>query len=295
MFMDDLNVVLPEVVLVAYAMAALMFGVYSKNHDAASRLVHWATVGVLFLIGIWVGVSPEGARTAFEGSFVNDGFARFTKVMMLWGAASLLMLSDRYLEKHKLMKFEYPVLMALAVTGMMVMTSAGDLMVLYMGLELQSLSLYVIASFRRDSVRSTEAGLKYFVLGALSSGLLLYGCSLVYGAAGTTTFEGISAAVREGEHMSLGLLIGLVFLCTGLAFKISAAPFHMWTPDVYEGAPTPVTGFFATAPKVAAAAMFARVVHDAFGDAVGDWQQIAKMSYKGMRGHGASQLVGLAR
>ncbi|MEM7613920.1 MAG: NADH-quinone oxidoreductase subunit NuoN, partial [Pseudomonadota bacterium] len=175
--------------------------------------------------------------------------------------------------RNNLMKFEYPVLIALASVGMMIMVSAHDLMVLYMGLELQSLSLYVIAAFRRDSLRSTEAGLKYFVLGALSSGLLLYGCSLVYGTTGTTGFDGITAVVRAGD-MSIGLLFGLVFLCAGMAFKVSAAPFHMWTPDVYEGAPTPVTGLFATAPKVAAAAMFARVVHDGFGSAVSDWQQI---------------------
>jgi len=156
---------------------------------------------------------------------------------------------------------------------MMMMVSAGDLMALYMGLELQSLSLYVVAAFRRDSLRSTEAGLKYFVLGALSSGLLLYGASLIYGTTGSTNFENI-ASVISAQDMPLGLLFGLVFLCTGLAFKISAAPFHMWTPDVYEGSPTPVTGFFATAPKVAAAGLFARVLHDAFGNAVSDWQQI---------------------
>jgi hypothetical protein len=164
-------------------------------------------------------------------------------------------------------------LVALAVLGMMMMVSAGDLMALYMGLELQSLSLYVIAAMRRDSVRSTEAGLKYFILGALASGLLLYGASLVYGFAGTTLFSGIITTVAEGE-MSLGLLFGLVFLLAGLAFKVSAVPFHMWTPDVYEGAPTPVTAFFATAPKVAAMALLARVLHDAFGTAPGDWGQI---------------------
>ena len=273
MLADNLSVVLPEVVLAVFAMIALMFGVFSKSHDAASRMVHWATIAVLVCIGLWIGFQPAGAKTAFDGSFANDGFARFSKVMMLWGGAAMLALSGTYLEKHKLMKFEYPVLMALAIVGMMIMVSARDLMVLYMGLELQSLALYVIASFRRDSLRSTEAGLKYFVLGALSSGLLLYGCSLVYGSAGTTAFDGI-LQVAQGGDMSAGMLVGLVFLCTGMAFKVSAAPFHMWTPDVYEGAPTPVTGFFATAPKVAAACMFARVVHDGFGNAVGDWQQI---------------------
>ncbi len=274
MFADDLNVVMPEVVLAVFAMVALMFGAYSRNHDSASRVILWASIAAMVLIGFWIGVTPEGTRLAFDGSFVSDGFARFSKVMILWGGACVLVLSANYLEKHKLMKFEFPVLIILASVGMMTMVSARDLMVLYMGLELQSLALYVIAAFRRDSVRSTEAGLKYFVLGALSSGLLLYGASLTYGFTGTTQFEGIASVVASGDHMSLGLLVGLVFLCAGMAFKVSAAPFHMWTPDVYEGAPTPVTAFFATAPKVAAAAMFARVVYSAFGDAVSDWQQI---------------------
>ena len=273
MFADDLTIVLPEVLLTGFAMVALMLGVYFRgSQEGISRLILWATAGVMAVIGGWVGITTGGERTAFDGTFVDDGFARFTKVLILWGAAALLALSDPYLTRHKVMKYEYPVLVALAVVGMMIMVSAQDLMVLYMGLELQSLSLYVIASFRRDSVRSTEAGMKYFVLGALSSGLLLYGASMVYGTAGTTTFEGVSAAVRE--EMTLGLVFGLVFLLAGLAFKISAAPFHMWTPDVYEGAPTPVTGLFATAPKVAAAGLFARVVYDGFGDAVSDWQQI---------------------
>ncbi|TNF65149.1 MAG: NADH-quinone oxidoreductase subunit NuoN, partial [Rhodobacteraceae bacterium] len=171
------------------------------------------------------------------------------------------------------LRFEYPILIVLASVGMMMMVSAGDLMALYMGLELQSLALYVVASLRRDSVKSTEAGLKYFVLGALSSGLLLYGASLVYGYAGTTLFTGIIAAAGEGD-VSLGLLFGLIFVISGLAFKVSAVPFHMWTPDVYEGSPTPITAFFATAPKVAAMGLFARVLHDAFGGAVGDWSQV---------------------
>jgi len=165
------------------------------------------------------------------------------------------------------------VLVTLAVVGMMVMVSAGDLMVLYMGVELQSLALYVVASLRRDSVRSTEAGLKYFVLGSLSSGLLLYGASLTYGFAGTTQFAGIMTAAGEGP-VPVGLLFGLVFLLTGLAFKVSAVPFHMWTPDVYEGSPTPVTAFFATAPKFAAMALIARLTHDAFGASARDWGQI---------------------
>ncbi|GLQ34765.1 NADH-quinone oxidoreductase subunit N [Amylibacter marinus] len=268
----DINIILPEIFLAVFAMAALMFAVYGGK-DRLAGLMFWATAGVLFLLGAWIGLAPAGSDVAFNGAFVNDEFGRFAKVVMLWASAVMLLLSRQYLEKHNLLKFEFPILIALAVLGMMLMVSAGDLMALYMGLELQSLSLYVVASFRRDSVRSTEAGLKYFVLGALSSGILLYGASLVYGFAGTTNFAGIASTIHEGD-LGFGLLFGLVFLSVGMAFKISAAPFHMWTPDVYEGSPTPVTGFFATAPKMAAAALFARVVHDAFGGAVADWQQI---------------------
>ncbi len=268
----DLKVILPELVLAVYAMLALMWAVY-RGKDAEAPMLFWLTAIVLAGLGAWIGLEPEGTRTAFDGAFVNDGFARFAKVMVLFSAAIVLLMSQEYLKRNQLLKFEFPILVALAVVGMMMMVSAGDLMALYMGLELQSLSLYVIAAFRRDSLRSTEAGLKYFVLGALSSGLLLYGASLVYGYAGTTSFEGITAAVGH-EGLSLGLLIGLVFLLTGLAFKVSAVPFHMWTPDVYEGSPTPVTAFFATAPKAAAMALFARVTFDAFGGATNDWGQI---------------------
>jgi NADH-quinone oxidoreductase subunit N len=210
---------------------------------------------------------------AFGGMFVDDGFARFAKVVILLAAASILVMSQDYMSRKDMLRFEFPLLVALSVVGMMMMVSAGDLMALYMGLELQSLALYVVASMQRDSVKSTEAGLKYFVLGALSSGLLLYGASLVYGYSGTTLFAGIIQTAQSGE-VSLGLLFGLVFLISGMAFKVSAVPFHMWTPDVYQGAPTPVTAFFATAPKVAAMALFARVLHDAFGLAVRDWSQI---------------------
>ena len=186
---------------------------------------------------------------------MDDAFARFAKVTILFSAAAVLLIGQDYMARNDLLRFEYPVLVTLSVVGMMVMVSAGDLIALYMGLELQSLALYVIASLRRDSVRSTEAGLKYFILGALSSGLLLFGASLVYGFAGTTQFAGIIETALSGE-MSLGLLFGLVFVSAGLAFKVSAAPFHMWTPDVYEGSPTAITALFATAPKVAAMALF---------------------------------------
>ncbi|MEM6439413.1 MAG: NADH-quinone oxidoreductase subunit NuoN [Pseudomonadota bacterium] len=267
----DIQIVLPELMLAIYAMLALMVGTYGKQ-DAMAGVLCWATAGVLAFLAVFVGFG-SGEVLAFNGAFVSDPFARFAKVVILGGAATMLLLSEGYMTRRGMMKFEFPILIAMAVLGMMVMVSASDLMTLYMGLELQSLSLYVVAAFRRDSARSTEAGLKYFVLGALSSGLLLYGASLTYGYTGATRFDSIAAVVAS-DGVSLGLLFGLAFLCVGLAFKISAAPFHMWTPDVYEGSPTPVTAFFATAPKAAAAALFARVLYDAFGGATGDWQQI---------------------
>jgi len=238
----DINIVLPEITLAVFAMAALMVAVYGGK-DRLAGLMFWSTSGIMGLLGLWLAFSEPVISSAFNGSFINDGYARFAKVIILFGSASMLLLSQDYLEKNKLFKFEFPILM------------------------------YVVASFRRDSIRSTEAGLKYFVLGALSSGLLLYGASLVYGFSGTTNFAGISETINDG-NLGLGMLFGLVFLSVGMAFKVSAAPFHMWTPDVYEGSPTPVTGFFATAPKVAAACLFGRVVHDAFGAAISDWQQI---------------------
>ena len=268
----DLNTILPEIVISVYAMLALLGAVYTSK-DKLAGLVTYATAGLLLLVAAWIGLSGVGATTAFGGMFVDDAFARFAKVTILLSAAAVLVMGMGYLERHKMMKFEYPILVALSVVGMMFMVSAGDLMALYMGLELQSLALYVIAAMRRDSLRSTEAGLKYFVLGALSSGLLLYGSSLVYGYAGTTLFSGIVAAAGDGLA-PVGLLFGLVFVMAGLAFKVSAVPFHMWTPDVYEGSPTPVTTFFATAPKVAAMALFARVLHDAFGGVSADWTQV---------------------
>lgn len=269
----DLILILPEISLALFAMLSLLGAVYTRKDKLAQTLT-WATAALFLIIALWLGLGGDGtARAAFGGMFIDDAFARFAKVTILLSAAAVLVMGMGFLERHKMMKFEYPVLVALSVTGMMFMVSAGDLMALYMGLELQSLALYVIAAMRRDSLRSTEAGLKYFVLGALSSGLLLYGASLVYGFAGTTQFAGIIAAAGEGLA-PLGLLFGLVFVMAGLAFKVSAVPFHMWTPDVYEGAPTPVTAFFATAPKVAAMALFARVLHDAFGGVSADWQQV---------------------
>ena len=271
MIWDNLAVLTPELILSIFAMLALLAAVYTVK-DGAARVLTWGTAALFVAVAFLIGVSGDGTRVAWDGLFVDDAFSRFAKIAILLSAAAILVISMEFMERLDLLRFEYPLLIVLAVVGMMIMVSSGDLMTLYMGLELQSLALYVVASLRRDSVRSTEAGLKYFVLGALSSGLLLYGASLTYGFAGTTSFAGIVEAAEGGA--SIGLLFGLVFLCAGFAFKVSAAPFHMWTPDVYEGAPTPITAFFATAPKVAAMALFARVVHDAFGGVVGDWQQI---------------------
>jgi len=271
MITADLTIILPEILLAVFAMLGLLGAVYTSKDGMASPLL-WATAAVFLAMAAWIGFTGEGVNVAFNGMFVDDAFSRFAKVAILMSAAAVLLMSEGYMSSRGILRFEYPVLVVLAVVGMMMMVSAGDLMALYMGLELQSLALYVVASLRRDSAKSTEAGLKYFVLGALSSGLLLYGASLVYGYAGTTLFSGIIQVAQEG--MSLGLLFGIVFLMAGFAFKVSAVPFHMWTPDVYEGSPTPVTAFFATAPKVAAMALFARVMHDAFGGAVADWQQI---------------------
>ncbi|RMD95308.1 MAG: NADH-quinone oxidoreductase subunit NuoN [Alphaproteobacteria bacterium] len=268
----DFSTLLPEILLSVFAMAALIFGVYTGK-DRTAPLILWVSAAMLVMVAGWILATGEGGQTAFAGMFIDDAFARFAKVVTLLAAAAVLLMSEAYMERRGLLRFEYPILVVLAAVGMMVMVSAGDLIALYMGLELQSLSLYVVAALRRDSVKSTEAGLKYFVLGALSSGLLLYGASLAYGFAGTTHFSGLIAAAEGGE-ISLGLLIGLVFILAGLAFKVSAVPFHMWTPDVYEGAPTAVTAFFATAPKMAAMGLIARVLFDAFGTVPGDWGQI---------------------
>ncbi len=270
MLAGDIDVIRPEASLAIYAMLALI-GAAFFGKDRLTVPLLWLTAAVLAAVAWWVG-TRSGTATAFGGMFLDDAFARFAKVAILLSGAVVLLLSQDYLARHGLLRFEYPVLVAFCTLGMMVMVSAGDLIALYMGLELQALAAYVLTSIRRDSVRSTEAGLKFFVLGALSSGLLLYGASLTYGYAGTTSFAGIAEAAGDG--VSIGLLFGLVFVIAGLAFKISAAPFHMWTPDVYEGAPTPITAYLATASKVAAVVLLARVVHDAFGGLAGDWQQI---------------------
>ncbi len=270
MFAADFRIILPEAILAIWAMAALIAGVWTVK-DGATRVLTWATAALMLVLALWISVG-SGVASAFHGSFIDDGFARFAKVAILMISASILLMGESYMSRRSLMRFEYPLIISLSTVGMMVMVSSGDLIVLYMGVELQSLSLYVLAALRRDSPRSTEAGLKYFVLGAFGSGLMLYGASLAYGFAGTTLFSGIIEATADG--VSLGVLFALVFMIAGFAFKVSAAPFHMWTPDVYEGAPTTVTAFFATAPKMAGMALFARVMFDAFGGIAGDWQQI---------------------
>ncbi len=274
----DLITALPEIFVACAASLLLMIGVF-RGEDRSTRLVLIGAVLVaLAAIVLLILVPRTGTVTAFGGLFVADAFADFMKLFILAGAALTIAMSLTYIEREEMARFEIPILMLFAALGMMMMVSANDLIALYMGLELQSLSLYVIAAVRRDNLRSSEAGLKYFVLGALSSGMLLYGCSLVYGFAGTTSFDGLaevmSGIAAGGEGPSIGLLFGLVFLVSGLAFKVSAVPFHMWTPDVYEGAPTPVTAFFANAPKIAAMGLLLRVMLEPFGDLHDQWQQI---------------------
>jgi NADH-quinone oxidoreductase subunit N len=268
----DLSPALPEMILAALAMALLIFGVL--RGEGSTRLVSWLAIGVLILVLIVAELGGGERRVGFYGMFVTDAFALFMKALVLIGSAVTILMGIRYNENQGIARFEFPVLVLLSTTGMMVMISANDLITLYVGLELQNLALYVVASFNRDSVRSSEAGLKYFVLGALSSGMLLYGASLLYGFTGTTAFADLAKLVAGGAPVPTGVVIGLAFVVVGLAFKVSAVPFHMWTPDVYEGAPTPVTAFFAVAPKIAALALFVRFMIEPFGPLVGEWRQI---------------------
>ncbi len=267
----DLLVLLPELVLVAGGMALLMFGAVQGNR--AFNAVSVAAV-LLILVAVWfVAVPLTHTEKAFDGAFVADGFARIVKLLVLLGSALTIVMSQDYLEREKAAFFEYPVLIIFATVGMLAMVSAANFIALYLGFELQSLSLYVLAAFNRDSLRSSEAGLKYFVLGALSSGMMLYGISFIYGSTGSTSFALVAHAVAHPAG-NIGVVLGLVFLMSGLAFKISAVPFHMWTPDVYEGAPTPITAFFSMAPKAAAMGLFLRVMISAFPGAVEEWRQI---------------------
>jgi NADH-quinone oxidoreductase subunit N len=278
----DVIPAVPEIFAVAAAMGLLILGVFQKESSpaagvAAARLVGRLSLVVLALtLVLALALGARGPTRDFGDMFVVDEFALYLKALILAAAALTLVMAKDFLERHRMARFEYPVLILFATVGMMMMVSANDLMSLYMGLELQSLSLYVIATFHRDDVRSSEAGLKYFVLGALASGMLLYGASLVYGYSGTTGFVPLAETFSRlhGGSPSPGLVVGLVFILAGLAFKISAVPFHMWTPDVYEGAPTPVTAFFSVAPKLAAFGLLVRVLTGPFADLLPQWQQI---------------------
>jgi NADH-quinone oxidoreductase subunit N len=260
---------LPEFVLGLSAMALLLVGVYRSPR--AGEFVDAAAVVLLLAAGVIVALMPAGKLTTFGGSFIVDEFARFLKVLALLGSTAAIVMSLDYAKRQAQQRFEYSVLILLSTLGMLMLISAADLIALYLGLELMSLPLYVIAASHRNTLRSTEAGLKYFVLGALSSGMLLYGASLIYGFTGTVNFAAIAQAAGQG---GVGLIFGIVFLFAGFCFKVSAVPFHMWTPDVYEGAPTPVTAFFAAAPKVAGIAMFVRAAVMAFPGITSQWQQI---------------------
>jgi NADH-quinone oxidoreductase subunit N len=260
---------LPEILLGLGAMALLMLGAFRGN--LATEVVDFAAIVLLAVVGVVLLLLPAGKLLTFGGSFVVDDFARFLKILALIGSAAAIAMSLDYVQRERQQRFEYSVLILLSTLGMMMLISAADLIALYLGLELMSLPLYVVAASHRDQLRSTEAGLKYFVLGALSSGMLLYGASLIYGFTGTVSFAGIAQAAPHG---GVGLIFGIVFLFAGFCFKVSAVPFHMWTPDVYEGAPTPVTAFFAAAPKVAGMAMFVRAAVAAFPGITSEWQQI---------------------
>ena len=267
----DLLVLLPELILALGAMALLLAGAIGGEKTASA--ISWGAIALLAVAGaVTILVVPSQA-SAFHGAFVADGFARFAKILVLIGAALSILLADEFFERIALSRFELPVLMLIATLGMMLMVSASSFLSLYMGLELQSLALYVLAAFNRDNLKSSEAGLKYFVLGALSSGMMLYGISLIYGFTGSVQFSTIAGVISH-SGVSIGLIFGIVFLVAGLAFKVSAVPFHMWTPDVYEGAPTPITAYFATAAKVAAMCLFLRAILIPFPGAIHQWRQI---------------------
>ena len=277
----DLIPILPELFLAIVIMALLMFGVFQKGGRkeidiSAFRIIFWLSVVSLMLVLLLVLALSGGRLVGFGGLFVSDPFSGFCKVLVLIGSAATLIMAQQFLERHDMARFEYPVLVMFATLGMLMMISANDLISLYLGLEMQSLSLYVVAAFRRDDTRSAEAGLKYFVLGALASGMILYGASLIYGFSGSTNFDSLAKILSHGgdHEAGRGIVFGIVFMLAGLAFKVSAVPFHMWTPDVYEGAPTPVTAFFAVAPKIAALALFIRIMVGPFGDLAAQWQQI---------------------
>jgi NADH-quinone oxidoreductase subunit N len=269
--LQTVSTILPELFLAVTASLLLGFGL-SKTQDRSS-IVRYISAGILVVFGLMGFVLDRPAGTSFSGLLFNNDFSDFLKAIIGFSAAAALLLSKHYFESERLDRYEFSVLTLYSVLGMSIMVSANNLLSMYIGIEMQSLALYIMAAFNRDSLRASEAGLKYFVLGALSSGLLLYGASLVYGFTGSLDFETIRASIAISDSQN-GVVAGMVFLLCGLAFKISAAPFHMWTPDVYEGSPTPVTGFFAAAPKLAAMAIIARLIVVPFGDITGQWQQV---------------------
>ena len=267
--MNNLDVILPEIFISLSIMFLLILGVYKKN---SSMLIHNLSIGVLLIVGIFIINNPsETSVVLFSNSYVIDNLSTFMKILTILGGVFVLSISTKYLKIFKIFLIEYPILILCSILGMMVMISANDLMIFYIGLELQSLALYVLASFNRDELKSSESGLKYFVLSALSSGLLLYGCSLIYGFSGSTNFNIINDSMNSTHY---GLTFGIVFILVGLAFKISAVPFHMWAPDVYEGSPTSVTLFFAIVPKVAALTVFIRFLYVPFYNLIDQWQTI---------------------
>jgi NADH-quinone oxidoreductase subunit N len=266
----DFGLALPEIVLTGLALALLMVGTFGR--ERSTGLVSLLSAASCIIVGALVLTADQDRVTGFQSLFVADRFGSFAKILVLIGSAASIVMASGYLDREKLRRPEFPVLILLATVGMMLMISANDIIALYVGLELQSLALYVLAAFHRDQVRSAEAGLKYFVLGALASGVLLYGATLVYGFTGTTSFEKLAALPPADTVHSVGALIGMALIAVGLLFKVSAAPFHMWTPDVYEGAPTPVTAMFAVAPKIAAMALLVRLLMGAFAPLVHQWQ-----------------------
>ncbi|MDA8048652.1 MAG: NADH-quinone oxidoreductase subunit NuoN [Rhodospirillales bacterium] len=282
------TIALPEIVLALAGMGILIFGVVYRRD--ASLLCNMLVLGAFLVTALLVLATPSGE--GYGGLFIVDAFSRMVTILILAGAALALMLSLDYNRHERLARFEFPVLILFAVVGMMVMVSAANLMTLYLGLELQLISLYVVTAFNRDSVRSSEAALKYFILGALASGLLLYGISLVYGFAGSTSFTALASALRAPRSVSPGLLVGVVFVIAGLVFEVSAVPFHMWTPDVYEGAPTPVTAFIGAAPKVAGMALLIRTLVVPFGHIAGDWRLLIELVSIGSMVLGALAAIG---
>lgn len=279
---DSANLIplVPEIFLGIVVLVLLLYGVFGGN-----RTTGFLTCGVIFALvvaGVIIGYEPVTAAV-FHGQFITNPFIAMAKVLIVLGAVLVLMMSSEWLHDSERGVFEFPLLVLLSVIGMMVMVSAGSLLTIYMGLELMSLPLYVLAAMQKDHVRSTEAGLKYFVLGSLASGMMLFGMSFIYGFAGTLDLQTLAASFHQmqeltpyGEKMqvSAGIILGMILMIVGFAFKVSAVPFHMWTPDVYEGAPTPVTAFFAVAPKIAGLVIFARVLNETFGGLWGFWQEV---------------------